>query len=299
MNNNITMNTKRAFTIWELLCVIIVIFLLFALLMPALSRVRTMSSGAICGSYLQTYGILGQQYLNDNDEFFPKAGEWLYTTKSNTESHPIGCRWHDMAMNQTGEIMNKSPEYRGKMWTYFDKRSIRPCPIFRDLTESRVCENPGHKRNIDIEPQYNYTMNGYLGAEENGGVRKQSEVRDPGRVFFFAEENSWSLRPDHSALPATWLSAPLSTKALDDTVLLISPTPNAINCFATYHGAPGGDLNRGYSNVLFVDGHVELISVEDQLRKTMHGGKSRLGPAGNLSWAWASKLPPPGGWDAQ
>ena len=146
-------------------------------------------------------------------------------------------------------------------------------------------------------------MNGYLGSIQEGGVLRETEVRDPKSVFFFAEENPWSLRPDHPEFSAEWLSAPLSTKALDDTALLISPTPQARDCFATYHGAPGADLNRGYGNVIFIDGHLEKIGAEDQLRKIMHNAsgrnQSRLGPAGNLSWAWADKSPPPGGWNAQ
>ncbi|MHC4170781.1 MAG: hypothetical protein ACYSWQ_27910, partial [Planctomycetota bacterium] len=87
--------------------------------------------------------------------------------------------------------------------------------------------------------------------------------------------------------------------ALDDTALLVTPTPRAENCFATFHDAPRRDLNRGWGHAVLVDGHMERIRAEDQLRRTMHGGDSRLGPAGNLSWAWASQSPPPGGWDEQ
>ena len=263
--------------------------------MPALSRVRQVSTRMVCGSYLSGYGRAGLIYLNDSDGVFPEPSEWLYTKKTDSKDHPIGCRWHDQAMAPHREIMTETQEYQGKMWEYIS--GINTCPSFRGYVRSRGCENPNHNSDIDISPQYSYTMNGYLGTTKEGGVLKITEVRDPGGVFFFAEENSWSLRPDHHKYPAKWLSAPLSTRALDDTVLLIGPTPEAKDCFATYHGA--GDLNRGSSHVLLVDGHVELINAEDQLRKNMHGGKSHLGPAGNLFWAWASKSPPPGGWDAQ
>jgi prepilin-type processing-associated H-X9-DG protein len=161
------------------------------------------------------------------------------------------------------------------------------------------CENTQHNMELEINPQYSYTMNGYLGSKQEGGVQYESEVRGPAQVFFFAEENSWSTRPDHPKYPAKWLKAPLSTRALDDTALLITPTPDARDCFATYHGASSKDLNRGSGNVVFIDGHVEGIRVEDQLRKHMHGVESRLNSAGNLFRAWASKSPPPGGWDAQ
>lgn len=296
MHNGIAIKPKRGFTLWELLCIIFVVALLFALLMPALSRVRQISTRMVCGSNLSGYGRAGHIYLNDSDGVFPEPSEWLYTTKSDSEDHPIGCRWHHQAMAPSGRIMSASPEYRGKMWEYIGNISI--CPSFRGYARSRGCENPKHNGSIDIRPQYSYTMNGYLGTTQNGGVLKLTEVREPG-VFFLAEENSWSLRPDHPKYPAKWLSASLSTKALDDTMLLISPTPEAKDCFATYHRVSSGGLNRGSGHVLLVDGHVELIDAEDQLRKNMHGGKSNLGTAGNLHMAWASKSPPPGGWDAQ
>ncbi|MDH4240670.1 MAG: prepilin-type N-terminal cleavage/methylation domain-containing protein, partial [Phycisphaerae bacterium] len=197
MINNIAMKSKRGFTIWELLCVILIIVLLLALLMPALERSRSMATVSICMSYLRNYSIDGLQYLDDNDGVFPEANEWLYTKKSDSADHPIGCRWHDQAMAPGGRIMGTSPEYRGKMWEYIGEMGIRPCPTFRRYARSRGCENPDHNGDIDIRPQYSYTMNGYLGTTNDGGVLKVNEVREPSEVFFFAEENSWSLRPDH------------------------------------------------------------------------------------------------------
>jgi prepilin-type processing-associated H-X9-DG protein len=292
------MNAKRAFTIWELLIILAVIVLLMSLLLPSLSRVRRLSTDVICQSCLHAHGIAGLVYVNDYDRLFPApSDEWLYTKTSVTEAHPLGCRWHDRAMAPGGDIMSASEQYRGKMWDYLGQ--IRPCPTFRRFVPSRGCENPRHRQELDIRPQYSYTMNAYLGTARAGGVLRESDVRDPAGVFFFAEENSWTVRPDHPKFPARWLSAPLSTKALDDTLLLISPTPQAADCFATYHRAPRKDLNRGRGHVVFIDGHVANIEADDQLRKTMHAGNSRLGPAGNLSWAWAAKSPPPGGWDAQ
>lgn len=232
-------------------------------------------------------------YLSDNDDTCPDPNEWLFTRKSYRPDHPRGCRWHDQVFSPHGEIMRTSPEYQGKLWHYFGDGTIYPCPIFRDLDRSKICENPNHIRSIDVKPQYNYTMNGYLGTERHGGVVKASQVRDPATVFYFAEENSWSVRPNHPTFPARWLYSPLSTKALDDTALFISPSSPARNCFATYHSPPSGDLNRGSGNVVFIDGHVQSIDAEDQLRD----GESYLGPAGNLNWAWPGKLPPPGGWD--
>ena len=119
-------------------------------------------------------------------------------------------------------------------------------------TGEKRCENPDHNDNIDMKPQYSYTMNGYLGSTQKGGALKVSEAREPSRVFFFAEENSWSLRQTQYSYYSREISAPLSTKALDDTVLLISPTPRARDCFATYHGTSLRNMNHGFGNVVFV-----------------------------------------------
>jgi len=299
MINKICTNTKRGLTIWELLCIIALIALMLALLMPSMNRVRRYSTTLVCSSNLSVYGRIGHIYLNDYDGVFPDPHEWLYSKQSDSKDHPIGCRWHDRVMVPGGRIMSTTDEYRGKMWEYIGETGFRPCPTFRRFARSRGCENPEHNDDIDINPQNSYTMNGYLGTTKEGGVLKVTEVNNPGGVFFLSEENSWSLRPNHPKYPARWLSAPLSTRALDDTVLMISPTPEAKDCFATYHSRPSIGLNRGSGYVLFVDFHVDLIRAEDQLRKNMHGGKSPLGPGGNLHFAWASKSPPAGGWDAQ
>jgi prepilin-type processing-associated H-X9-DG protein len=309
MRANAELHKKKAFTLLELLIIIIIVAFLTSMLMPALTRVRSLSVKVVCESHLHQYAMIGQVYLNDNDQvFFANTNEWLYTKISDTQEHPIGCRWHDRVMSYSSDFMAEHPQYKGVMWEYLS--DLGPCPTFRRYAKSRGCENPNHNPAIDINPQLSYSINGYLGSTQPGGVLKVSEVRDPSRVFFFAEENSWTLRPDHPKYPVKWLSAPLSTTALDDTVLLITPTPEAKDCFATYHGESG--LNSGSSNVAFIDGHIESIRAKDQLRAIMHGksdasssfsvvSKSRyeIDPAGNLSWAWASKTPPPGGWDQQ
>jgi len=300
MGRDIEQDAKHGFTIVELLIVVAIIALLFALLIPALSRVRMSATYIVCGSNLSQIVKAGLIYLGDNKEVFPEdPNEWLYTKASISKEHPIGCRWHDRTMSYRGEYQNVPEQYQGKMWKYIAETRIGPCPIFRDIAKYRGCENPEHNNKLDIVPQYSYTMNGYLGSKEDGGVLNVSEVRKPGEVFFFAEESSWSIRPDHPKYPAKWLNVPLSTKALDDTILLITPTPQAGDCFAGYHNAYSDDLSDGYCNVAFVDGHVSTVRIEEQLRQKMHGVKRTGNPAGNLSMAWASNTIPPSGWDGQ
>lgn len=299
---------QRGFTVLELICILAVIAFLFALLMPSLSKVKRISTRVVCGSNMRMYGLIGTLYLDDSDGRFPDPQNWLYAMASDTPEHPIGCRWHDWPMSLDGELMEKSVEYRGMMWEYTSDMSKTTCPEFRDFARKRGCENPSHNPAIDLKPQSNYTMNAYLGSAIEGGVKTLDAVFRPAGKFFFAEENAWSVRPDHPQYPVRWLTAPLSTKALDDTALLVAPTPKAENCFGTFHGA-SGDLSDGAGNLAYLDGHVEMIRVEEQLRNVMHGiarprrssMKSAVyeNPAGNLSAAWVSEEPPPGGWDGQ
>ena len=80
---------------------------------------------------------------------------------------------------------------------------------------------------------------------------------------------------------------------------MITPTPEAKDCFGTYHGVSWKELNRGSGNVAFIDGHVRSVRVEEQLREKMHGVRRYDNPAGNMSMGWPGKTPPPGGWDGQ
>jgi len=299
---------EKGFTVLELICVLAVIFFLFALLMPSLSKVKRISTRVVCATNLKVIGTIGSVYLNDYESLFPDPAQWFYTADSDTPDHPIGCRWHDWPMALHGDIMQRSPQYQGMMGEYLSDLSKTTCPDFRDFAKKRGCENPLHNPKIDIRPQSNYTMNAYLGSDIQGSVKSVQQVSKPGIKFFFGEENSWSVRPDHPQFPARYLKAPLSTKALDDTALWITPSPDAENCLATFHGA-SRNLSDGYANLVYIDGHVDLISAGEQLRQKMHGqtaaetsyerNKKFLHPAGNLWTAWPNDEPPPGGWDEQ
>lgn len=303
----------KGFTLIELICILAIIGFLVALLMPALSKTKRIASRVVCGSTMKGFSTVFMIYLDDSDNHFADPNEWFYSLASDTPQHPIGCRWHDWPMAIHGEVMGGKTEYQGVMWDYLIEMTQPTCPDFRDVAKKRGCENPGHNAEIDIRPQYNYTMNAYLGSTIEGGVKSVDQVFKPASKFLFGEENSWSVRPDHPEYPVRDLKAPLSTKALDDTALLITPTPKAENCFATFHGA-SKNLSDGASNMAFIDGHVGVIRKDEQLRKNMHdfAGRSRsrssyesgyeersYHPGGNLWYAWPIEEPPAGGWDNQ
>jgi prepilin-type processing-associated H-X9-DG protein len=263
---------------------------------------------------MKGYGTFFVVYLNDSDGVFPDPEQWLYSKASDNTEHPIGCRWHDWPMAMDGTIMAEREDYLGVMRDYLKEISISPCPDFRDIARKMGCENRVHNPALPVKPQYNVSMNAYLGSDRLGGVKNEEQVYKPASKFILGEENAWSVRPDHPKYPARWLSAPLSTKALDDPALLITPTPQAENCFATFHGGKKPSYSDGHANLTFLDGHVMNIEVREQLRKKMHGTSSlrrsrydsyssyerkSYHPGGNLYYAWPLEEPPLGGWEEQ
>ena len=162
-------------------------------------------------------------------------------------------------------------------------------------------------------------------------VDRESQVtRSPSQVFAFGEENSWAVNtegrqplyhepywpadydlsgkyykrvkpPGHRGtlrLPKLNIRA---TYHIDGSSLAQDPRVFG-DAFATYHRPRGEDLNTGHSYAVMLDGHVEKVTVADQLRKSRQVpilAQSQLGPGGNLALAWPIDIPPPGGWDNQ
>ncbi len=157
-------------------------------------------------------------------------------------------------------------------------------------------------------------------------VRRTTQVtRNPANVFAFGEQNSWAMNTDgrqprypgpHWPTPydlsgKCFMSFP-GTLHLSDLAIFPSyairgesldrDSKHIGDAFATYHRPKGGDLNTGHSYVAMLDGHVEKVTVADQLRQSRHPAgveESRLGPGGNLALAWPLDAPPPGGWENQ
>ena len=239
------MDKRKGFTLIELLVVIAIIALLLAILMPALQRVKKQARTVVCRSNLTQYGLAGRMYIDDNDGYFPYSFTWLYSDGGRR------CRWHDASKN-----LNQNPELVGVLWPYLKDKDIHLCPELNTVAKQMGCRYCDGST-IPIEPQYSYCMNSYLHGDAWNAVpqeyrtsiekvQRESMVKHPARVFFFSEENSW-------AIPG------VSNAAINDNNLRSTPDCRT-DCFATYHNAPGGDLNKGFANALFVDGHVDFVS---------------------------------------
>ena len=235
--------SKKAFTLIELLVVISIIALLVSILMPALGKAREQTRTVVCKNNLRQCGLAGQMYFSDNDDFFPNPFFYLYSAETFqsplVDQHGVLCRWHDPDIPKNGS-----------MWPYLQSDEINLCPTFETLAKS--CPWPAHNANIPVEPQFCYSMNGWLGTDQGprygGGPHeafKLSNVsRNPAEVFFFSEQNPF---------PTSF-----NTAVADHCLIYRHPNTGAhTDGFATYHKPKGSDLESGTANMVFLDGHVE------------------------------------------
>jgi prepilin-type N-terminal cleavage/methylation domain-containing protein len=260
------MRNKKGFTLIELLVVIAIIAILMAILMPALQRVKRQARNIICKNNLKQYGLASKMYLDDHDGGFPHSFSWLYD-----DNGFVGCGWHDASKN-----IIDHPERAGQLWPYLKDKDVHMCPDFYSVAQMTGCGNCDG-RTIPIEPQYSYCMNSYLNGDGWNSVPQQyktkmedlkneSQVRNPSRVFFFSEENTFRVPELQNAI-------------INDNNLRSTPGPGNDH-FATFHDAPSRDLDRGYAFAVFVDAHVERVSAY---------------PAGNtftLAWPSGPPIPP-------
>lgn len=255
------MGRRKGFTLIELLVVIAIIALLMALLMPVLSKVKQQAGNMICRSNLRQYGVAAAMYLGDNNGAFPPTHTYLFTSIWSE------CQWHDEQRWATVD---------GPMWPYLSERKIHLCPTFKNIARFRGESHPNHSTSIPLVPQYSYSMNAHLGPfvaewEAAGFFEKLTQIRHPAKVFLFSEENMW-------VIPG------MDVAVLNDTNLWIgAPYNRDYDFFGTFHNAPGGDLDKGTCNAVFVDGHVEQLDLKYKTLKELRE------KAWKVAWpAWPS-----------
>ena len=276
------MHMKKGFTRSDLIMSVICMLVLLVGFNAVGTTGRERAKVILCQSNLKQLQLALNKYLADNTEMFPDSYYWLYNRMGDRRSMNVGayyCRWHNELLN-----LEHFPQDAGWLWPYLENPDIMICPTFNRLATTGW--GPYHYRHVPwvpVEPQYCYSMNGYLGPGRFGIIRKSLLVSaDPGKVMTFTEENTW-------ATPGR--DAPTAVLGNNNFVARISPSPRSDDPedypperysggIATYHNAlsrsleldaegnvllkpgetyPSWDLCRGAGNAVFLDGHVELV----------------------------------------
>lgn len=251
---------RKAFTLIELLVVIAIIALLLSILTPGLQKAKQHAQRMICKANLHNYGIAGNLYLDENDQKFPNPWTNLYKDYIIPLELQRYCRWHNAEYS-----LASNTELQGPFWPYLQSEKVNLCPVFRKVSKKFGSLHPLHVEAIPIDPQFGYSQNAYLGADDFEGVFKVSDVRVPARTFYFAEENMWVI---NTSAEGGNYNEDISSDVLNDNALLARVYPQVptdyADAFATFHSPRGGDYNEGTGNAVMLDGSVETVSPKNQ-----------------------------------
>lgn len=251
----------RAFTLIELLVVISIMAMLMAIMMPALGKAREAARMTVCKTNLKQYGVAMDLYLSSNRERYPDpfTGIFKRAVSGNRE-----CQWHDRKTMPT-----ETPDNAGPLWDYLANAKSHICPSFYSIGKRYGAQHDGHDSSIEIEPQYSYSQNAFLGSthKSTGAV-----TANPAGMGVFLEESMWKMSDAGTS------STPNICKfVLNDTNFFArhpkDPSGNYPgDSVASYHRSSsveskidtsGGDFVQtragGVGDVVFADGHVGEI----------------------------------------
>lgn len=114
--------TRRGFTLIEVLIVISIVALLAALLFPVFERARESARGAVCLSNMRQVGMSLRMYLQDYDEVYPM-------NRFPDEAHPEGKCALDMGSSYPLSTSEESRiNWRRVVQSYIKNTQMTVCP---------------------------------------------------------------------------------------------------------------------------------------------------------------------------
>lgn len=217
---------KSGFTLVEMLLVVAMISLLISILLPALGKVKDKAQTTICQSNLKSINGATIQFATDNARMFPAGRNWVTGSWTSVNGVKSGTLYKYMGENEAAYV----------------------CPEFLD-------SRSWWEYNQNGVVGWTYSLNEYFGESWQGknGVRTMTGVQQPSEVLMYSDENAWKI-------PG------LSNYTINNGAMGIGQLGNPgsiVDSIGSYHEPLNGDRKDGYSNVLYVDGHVDLVHVSE------------------------------------